>query len=153
MKLHERLDMDSNLQLYVVSSLTNHAIFLGKSLPLPNDQKNWKKNCHMTHPNHSMDPSLDKRRPACSCTQFFKAGGHEAFLGFSHLEVWDCRVINCYIFWGMWDIFEGKNTSRIAKQVFTNSSGRLPVQTNQGDLFKGVRCDALEKLALQYVTY
>ena len=114
-----------------------------------NSQKNWKKNCHMTHPNHSMDPSLEKRRPACSCTQFLKAGGHKAFLGFSHLEVWDYRVINwystVYIIWCMWDIFEGKNTSFIAKQVFTNSSRRLPVQkklvatnTNQGDLFKGV---------------
>ena len=103
----------------------------------------------MTHPNHSMDPSLEKRRPACSCTQFLKAGGHKAFLGFSHLEVWDYRVINwystVYIIWCMWDIFEGKNTSFIAKQVFTNSSRRLPVQkklvatnTNQGDLFKGV---------------
>ena len=61
-------------------------------------------------------PALSSSKPAA--TRRFLASATWKF----GIAVWSTGI------WGMWDMFGGKNTSRIAKQVFTNISGRLPVQ-------------------------
>ncbi len=91
-----------------------------------NYQKNWKKNVTRHTQITPWIPPLRKKGQRVPANSSWKPAATRCFLASATwkfgIAVWSTGI------WGMWDMFGGKNTSRIAKQVFTTSSGRLPVQ-------------------------